>query len=177
MSKKRQAEGTDCGRMDSDSVPPVQRPRFQPRTPAPLPTRPENPVLAPAGPPGIRPCPFLELPTSRDRGDWARAMGARTPPTQAPAAAGRRRQRLWHTTTPPTQAPQAPQAPSDVPARTPPTQAPQAPQAPAAAGRGSAAPAAVYLAPSDVPEWITAAAKRLVERHVLIHRSHDKAWD
>ena len=35
--------------MDSDSVPPVQRPRFQPRIPAPLPTRRETPVLAPAG--------------------------------------------------------------------------------------------------------------------------------
>ena len=158
MSKKRQAEGTDCGRMDSDSVPPVQRPRFQPRTPAPLPTRRETPVLAPAGPPGIKPCPFLELPTSRDRGDcdrgdWARAMGARTPLTQAP------------------------QAGTD-PARTPLT---QAPQAPAAAGRGSAAPAAVYLAPSDVPEWITAAAKRLVERHLLSGKGprcrSDKAWD
>ena len=39
---KRQAE-------DSDSVQPVQRPRFQPRIPAPLPTRRETPVLAPAG--------------------------------------------------------------------------------------------------------------------------------
>ena len=126
MSKKRQAESTEHGLTQ------VQRPRFQPRTPAPLPTRRETPVLAPAGPPGIRPCPFFELPTSRDRGDcdrgdWARAMGA--PLTQAP-------------------------------------------QAPAAAGTGSAAPAAVFLAASaDVPEWITAAAKRLVERRLAAANS------
>ena len=49
MSKKRQAESTDCGRRDSDSVPPVSGSSSAPLIQSPLPTRRGTPVLAPAG--------------------------------------------------------------------------------------------------------------------------------